>query len=145
MKPVIDNENFEEPEIMEAASMKIKRNPDNELPESEEEGQLTIDVYQTDDEIVIKSAVAGVENEDLDISINNDMVTIRGRRVPDEKIKPQDYYYQECYWGAFSRSVILPSETEADKATAALKNGILTIRLPKLTRTRTKKVKVKIE
>jgi HSP20 family protein len=140
----IEDENIEEPEAVQAANMK-RGSKNNDPLSSEEEGQLTIDVYQTDDDIVIKSAVAGVEEKDLDITINNDMVTIRGRREPEEKVKSQDYYYQECYWGAFSRSVILPTEIEADKANASLKNGILTIRLPKITRTRTKKVKVKIE
>ncbi len=108
----------------------------------EEEGQLTVDVYQTDDEIVIKSAIAGVTADDLDISITNDMVTIRGSRGPDEKIKQSDYHYRELYWGLFSRSVILPEEIDSDSAKASMKNGILTIRLPKLAKSRIKKIKV---
>lgn len=109
----------------------------------EAEGQLTIDVYQTPNEIVIKSTVAGVNPEDIDISIANDMVTIKGARRKDEEVKTEDYYYQECYWGAFSRSVILPVDIEADKAEASFKNGVLTIRLPKIERVKTKKIKVK--
>jgi len=107
------------------------------------EGQLTIDVYQTDNDIVIKSTIAGVKPEDLDVSINNDMVTIRGDRKNEEKVESENYYYQECYWGMFSRSVILPVEVIADKAEATMKNGILTIRLPKADTTKSKKIQVR--
>jgi HSP20 family protein len=107
------------------------------------EGQLTIDVYQTDNEIVIKSTIAGVKPEDLDVTINNDMVTIRGDRKNEEVIESENYYYQECYWGTFSRSVILPVEVIADKAEAAMKNGILTIRLLKADTTKSKKIQVR--
>ena len=110
------------------------------LPDSE--GQLTIDVYQTPTDIVIKSTIAGVNPEDLDITITNDMVTIKGKREKDEVIAGNDYYYQECYWGAFSRSVILPVDVEAEKADASMKNGILTIRLPKIEKIKTKKIRV---
>ena len=114
------------------------------LEEAEgEEGQLTIDVYQNPSDIVIKSTIAGVSPEDIDISITNDMVTIRGKRTKDEKIEAENYYYQELYWGAFSRSVILPVEVEADKAKATIKNGILTIKLPKSEKIKTKKIQVK--
>ncbi|MDX1608147.1 MAG: Hsp20/alpha crystallin family protein [Candidatus Spechtbacterales bacterium] len=113
--------------------------------EYEEEGRLTIDVYETDNEIVIKSTIAGVEPEDLDINITSDSVTIRGKRQKDEEISTENYFYQECYWGAFSRSVILPTEIDADKADATIKNGVLTIKLPKLSKTQQKKLKVKVE
>jgi HSP20 family protein len=110
--------------------------------QSEEEGQLTVDVYQTEDDIMIKSTIAGVTSDEIDISITNDMVTIKGTRKPDEKIRPGNYYYQELYWGPFSRSIILPEEIDSDNAKASMKNGILTIKLPKLARTRIKKVKI---
>ncbi len=109
----------------------------------EAEGQLTIDVYQTDDDIVIKSTIAGVRPEDLDVNINNDMITIRGERKQDEEVDPENYYYQECYWGPFSRSVILPVEIVAEKAEASMKNGILTLRMPKADTTRTRKIQVR--
>ena len=109
-----------------------------------EEGQLTIDVYQTPSDVVIKSTVAGVRPEDIDISFTNDMITIRGKRKKDEEINTEDYYYQELYWGAFSRSVILPLEVDVDKAKADIKNGILTVRLPKSEKIKTKKIKVNI-
>ena len=107
------------------------------------EGQLTIDVYQTDNDIVIKSTIAGVKPEDLDVSINNDMITIRGERKQDELVTQENYYYQECYWGSFSRSVILPIDILPEKVEASMKNGILTIRMPKADNTRTKKIQVR--
>lgn len=116
---------------------------DKEKWPPEEEGQLTIDVYQNPSSIIIKSTIAGVSPENIDISITNDMVTIRGKRTKDEKIEAENYYYQELYWGAFSRSVILPVEVEADKAKAGIKNGILTIKLPKSEKIKTKKIQVK--
>ncbi len=109
------------------------------------EGQLMVDVYQTPTEIVIKSTVAGVNPEDIDISIVNDMITIKGRRVLDENIRNEDYFYQECYWGSFSRSIILPMEIDSDRVNASLKNGILTIRLPKIDKNRVKKIRIKAE
>lgn len=117
----------------------------NEQVTPEEEGQLTIDVYQTAEEITIKSPVAGVKPEDLDVSISNDMITIKGRRENDEVIPQEDYYFQELYWGPFSRSIILPQEVEINKIRASLKNGILTIRLPKVKKETTKKIAIELE
>lgn len=110
---------------------------------SESEGQLTIDVYQTPTDIIVKSTIAGVKPEDLDITIANDMITIKGERKQDETIKGEDYYYQECYWGRFSRSVILPVDVISEKTEAHMKNGILTIKLPKAEQLRTRKIQVK--
>ncbi len=109
------------------------------------EGQLVLDVYQTEREIVIKSTLAGVVPEDLDIMITNDMLTIKGLREKDEEVPASDYYYQECYWGPFSRSVILPTEVESDQIKAGLKNGVLTIKLPKSEKIKTKKISVTME
>mgnify|MGYP001588451294 CR=1 FL=1 len=111
----------------------------------EAEGQLTVDVYQTSNEIVIQSTVAGIMPDDLDIAITNESVTIKGKREKNEKIKDEDYFYQECYWGKFARTIILPQEINPEEATAGMKNGVLTIRLPKLDREKTKKLKVKTE
>lgn len=112
-------------------------------PGNDGEGQLTIDVYQTETEIVIKSTIAGVKPEDLDVTINNDMVTIKGERKNEEVVENGNYYYQECYWGGFSRSVLLPVDIIPEKADASLKNGILTIRLPKADTTKIKKIQVR--
>src|SRR3989344_5676692 len=118
---------------------------ENEGESAEAEGQLTIDVYQMPDEIVIESTIAGVKPEDLDINITSEAVTIRGERKREKKVREDDYFYQECYWGRFSRSIILPQEIDPDKAVANLKNGILTIRLPKLNRQKGRSLKVKFE
>ncbi|MDP3964459.1 MAG: Hsp20/alpha crystallin family protein [bacterium] len=101
-------------------------------PENDDySGQLAVDVYQTDKNVVIKSTIAGVQPEDLDITINNDLVTIKGVRRNEENILDDDYIYRECHWGGFSRSIILPVDVHDDKVSASLKNGILTITLPK--------------
>lgn len=128
-----------------ATAPKIVSKRTDEDFEDEPEGQLTIDVYQTPDDIVIESAVAGVKPEDLDINVTNDSITIRGHRRKETKIKEEDYFYQECYWGRFSRSVILPQEVDPDAASVTFKSGILTIHLPKMNRQKTKKLKVKSE
>lgn len=109
----------------------------------DQEGQLTVDVYQTPEFIVVKSTIAGVKPDDLDVSITNDMVTIRGTRRLDEEITEDDYFYRECYWGSFSRSIILPVDIVSEKADASLKDGILTIRIPKADALLTKRVKVR--
>lgn len=111
--------------------------------QDEQEGQLTVDVFQDDQNIVIQSTIAGVSPEDLDVSITNDMVTIRGERRQMYDVDAEDYFYQECYWGPFSRSIILPVEIDADRAEAKIKNGILTIRIPKANTAVTRKLKVK--
>lgn len=125
----------------------IQETPPKKPPltsKEEEEGQLTIDVYQTDTEIVIKSPVAGVSPQNLDVTITNDMVTIKGRRDSDEKIPKENYFFQELYWGPFSRSVILPTEIEMEQAKAILKDGILTIRLPKVEKETAKKLSIQL-
>jgi len=109
------------------------------------EGQLSVDVYQTKDSIIIKSTVAGVKPEDIDVSIENDMLTIRGQRKMEEKIIEENYFYQECYWGGFSRSIILPIEVETGKINASLKDGVLTVTLPKAKKSKGISIKVKKE
>ncbi len=109
----------------------------------EEEGQLMIDVYQTDTDIIVKSTIAGVKSEDLDIKMTDNMITIKGIRQKDKSIPQKNYNYQEIYWGPFSRSVILPVEINSDKIKASMKDGILTIRLPKMEKFETKTIQVK--
>lgn len=113
------------------------------IPEAEGEAQLTVDVFQTPNEIVIKALVAGVRPEDLDIAITRDLVTIRGKRVEQREITEDSFIYRELYWGAFSRSVVLPAEIDVDLAEADQKHGLLTIRLPKVNKDRQTKLKVK--
>ena len=120
----------------------VAKRPDDN---ADSEGKLTIDVYQTANEIVVESAVAGVKPDDIDIDVSTDAVTIRGERHREETVRDEDYFYQECYWGRFSRSVILPEEIDPDSATVKFKNGILTVRMPKLNKKKAKKLKVKFE
>jgi HSP20 family protein len=118
--------------------------PKKSTPEwsSDAEGQLAIDVYQTDDDLVVQSAIAGVKAEDLDILIEDDLVTIRGKRAKPEQ-EQGDYFSQECYWGPFSRQIILPVEVDPGRAEATLKLGILTVRIPKISREKKRKLIVK--
>ena len=108
-----------------------------------EEGQLTIDVYQTPTEIIIKSMVAGVKPEDLDISITRDMVVIKGKRETERFVKDDDYFHQELYWGSFSRTVMLPAEIEVEESEAIEKHGLLIIRMPKIDKNRQTRLRVK--
>lgn len=109
----------------------------------ESAGQLAIDVYQTEKDLVIQSAIAGVGIDKLDISMERDVITIKGiRRKPFEE--EGDYFVQECYWGPFARQVIMPAEVDPDKAEASMKEGILTIRIPRILREKKRTIKVKI-
>lgn len=100
--------------------------------EPETEGQLAIDVYQTDKKIIVKSTIAGVKPEDLKISLHHDLLTIKGTRSIGTEINEEDYLYRECYWGSFSRSIILPAEVDSKRVEAELENGVLTISLYKI-------------
>lgn len=113
------------------------------LSEDPEEGELSVDVYQTPTEIIIEAMVAGVKPEDLHLSITRDMVTIKGRRDGNTQISHDDYFYKELYWGSFSRTILLPHEVEIEEAEAVEKHGLLIIRLPKLDKARQTKLKVK--
>ncbi len=126
-------------------SVKLFTSNDNEgdiYLEEDYSGQLAVDVYQTPKDIVIKSTIAGVQPEDLDITINNDMVTIKGIRRKEEVVADEDYIYNECHWGGFSRSIILPVNIKEDRVKANLKNGILTIVLPKAGKSKVRVVEV---
>lgn len=113
------------------------------MEEENEEGQLTIDVHQTGDDIIVQTMVAGVRPEDLDISITRDMVTIKGKREKFSGVSEEDYFYKELYWGSFSRTVLLPQEIDPEEAEAAEKNGLLTLRLPKIDKDKKRNLRVK--
>ena len=115
---------------------------DQWINEDDYEGQLSVDVYEDNDNIVILSTIAGIKSEDIDISINNEMITIKGKRQQQERVAEENYYYQECYWGGFSRSIILPVEIQPDKVDAVLRNGVLKIILPKAKKSKSVSVKV---
>lgn len=136
---------IEEAEIQSAAEeeQEMEQRPETEEWLTEYEGELNIDMYQTKDNVIIKSTIAGVKPEDLDITIANDMLTIRGERRREDRVEQEDYFYQECYWGGFSRSVILPIDVDSENIEADLRDGILTVVLPKAAKAKTKKIKVK--
>lgn len=114
-----------------------------EEDEEEEEGELSVDVYQTETDMIIEAMVAGVKPEDLHLSITRDMVTIKGKRDANNNVDENDYFYRELYWGNFSRTILLPSEIDIEGAEAVEKHGLLIIRMPKLDKGRATKLKVK--
>lgn len=136
-----ENEELEE-------GIEIKDEEENSLSEifDESEGELAIDFYQTPTHFIIESTIAGVEPENIDVNITPESVTIKGKREKfSNKTKSDDYLVQECYWGRFSRSVILPQEIDPDKSQATIKNGVLKVSLPKASKEKVKKIKVKFE
>ena len=116
---------------------------ENWINSSPEEGELNVDVYQNQNEITIKTMVAGVKPEDLDVAISRDMVTIKGKRENERTIADDDYFHKELYWGSFSRTIVLPQEIDVDAAEAIEKHGLLIIRLPKLDKNRQTRLKVR--
>lgn len=120
-----------------------KVTPRADFPEPDEDAQLSIDMYQSPAEIIIQAMVAGVRPEDLDVSITQEMVTIKGRRSYQHQVTEDNFYYRELYWGTFARSILLPQEVDSEEAQATIKHGVLNIRLPKLDKARIQKLKVK--
>ena len=111
--------------------------------EEEEVGQLTVDVYQTPNEIIIQSMVAGVQPENLSIVITRDVVTIKGKREEVRGIDKQNYFLKELYWGSFTRTINLPVEIEPEISEAIEKHGLLIIKLPKINKDKQTSLKVK--
>ncbi len=114
-----------------------------EMSHTPQEGELPVDMYQTNDAIIIKALVAGVSPADLDISITRDMVTLRGVREEYQETNDDNYYHRELFWGSFSRTLLLPEEVVIDEAEAQEKHGLLEIRLPKLDKHRSTQLRVK--
>ncbi len=109
----------------------------------EEEGELSVDVYQTNTDIIIEAMVAGVKPEDLHLSITRDMVTIKGKRDANNQVSDDDYFYRELYWGNFTRTILLPHEVITEDSEAVEKHGLLIIRMPKIDKAKQTKLKVK--
>ena len=103
----------------------------------------TLDVYQTPNEIVVKAALPGLKPEDVSIDITGETLTIQGESKVEQETKKKDYLYQERRWGAFSRSVVLPSWLKPDKAEATMEDGVLTLTIPKAEEVKPKTIKVK--
>lgn len=120
-----------------AHTHKIQKEAEEQPWNLHEEGQLAIDVAETPTEIIVRAAIAGITEKELDIHMTDDMISIHGTRQ-QEHLPPQaTLHYSECFWGSFSRAIILPCRIKTDETEAILKNGVLTIRAPK-TRERVK-------
>jgi len=104
---------------------------------------LALDVYETDQDVVVKSSVPGVKPEDIDITITGDTLTIKGETKAEEKVEKANYIRQERRYGAFSRSVTLPTSIVAEQAKAEFEHGVLTLTLPKAEEVKPKSIKVK--
>jgi HSP20 family molecular chaperone IbpA len=111
--------------------------------ESEALGELSVDVVNRDEEILIRAMVAGVKPHDLDVQISRDMITITGSREEIEEIEEQDYYHRELYWGSFSRNILLPEEIDVEESSAEEKHGMLEIHLPKIDKNKKTRLQVK--
>lgn len=149
----------EKPKAKKKSKVEVEKNPETKSESkkeskpqkleqddsSKEEGQLAIDVYETDDEIVLQSTIGGIKAENLDVSIEDDMVTIRGSRENKIEKEGKKYFYQECYWGSFMRKLILPEEVDPSRSKAVIKEGILTLSMPKIHRKTKKKITVERE
>ncbi len=145
----VNMEEYENEEAETPRSVKTHRKeaappePAEAWSEDDDVGQLAVDVFQTADDIIIKTMVAGVHPDDLDISITRDMVTIKGTREMSHEVSEDNFFFKELYWGTFSRTILLPQEVEVEEAEANEKNGLLTIKLPKVDKGRQTKLKVK--
>ena len=111
--------------------------------EEEQEAELSLDVYQTENEIIVQTMIAGVHPDNLSINITRDSISIRGKREENQSINKENYFVQELYWGTFSRSIALPEEVNLEEAEAIEKHGLLIIKLPKIDKNRETKLKVK--
>ena len=96
-----------------------------------QDGELVVDVFETGTDFVVSAAIAGIQIKDIDISLEKDMMVIKGNRCDPHTDSEKKYYYQECYWGPFSRKIVLPENIEIDKADAQIDKGILTVKIPK--------------
>ena len=115
-----------------------------EIPmEKEEEGELSIDLYETATEVIVQTMIPGVRPEDIDINITRDSITVRGEREDSRTVSDDQYHYQELYWGSFSRTVSLPAEVEPEEAEAIEKHGMLVIKLPKINKDKKTNLKIK--
>jgi HSP20 family molecular chaperone IbpA len=111
--------------------------------QEELDGELSIDMYQTEKDLVIEAMIAGVRPEDIQVNITRDIVTLSGKREANKSVIQDDYFYRELYWGTFSRSIMLPHEIDIESAEAIEKHGMLIIKMPKIDKGRQSKLKVK--
>jgi HSP20 family protein len=111
--------------------------------DEDQEAELTIDLYQTNSEIIVQAMIAGVHPDNLTINITRDSITIQGKREENQSISRENYFVQELFWGTFSRTISLPEEVNPEEAEAIEKHGLLIIKLPKIDKNKETKLKVK--
>ncbi len=111
-------------------------------PEDEFPGQLAVDVYETEEHLVVKARTAGVDKDDLDVSISEGILTISGTLSSGDDSDATNWHIQECYWGEFSRTLALPVAVKEDEAKASLKDGVLSISFPKVQQEQAKKIQI---
>lgn len=144
-----DEEEFLEEDEVFSSSKKKKDEENKIIPkesttwEEDTDAELTVDVYQTPTDIIVQTMVAGVQPDNLSISITRDLITIKGKREENQSIDKNNYFVQELYWGSFTRTISLPEEVDPEEAEAIEKHGLLIIKLPKLDKNRETKLKVK--
>lgn len=117
----------------------VKKEPADWL---QSEGQLAVDVYQTDNEFCVEAPIAGVEPEEIEVFVEDEMLVIKGERKESQEETGKDYFYHECYWGAFSRQISLPEDVDPSKVKAILKKGILKVTIPRAARAKKRKVSI---
>ncbi len=158
-RKIITNENIDEmtappeepaPKKKPATEKNKKTMPNKKISAQEaadrewldDEGRLAVNVYQTENDLVAQAAIAGVKADDVEVVIEDDVIIIKGER-PNPLDEDGDYFIEECYWGPFSRKIILPVEVDSSRADAAMKDGVLTVRIPKIQREKKKKLTIK--
>lgn len=136
--------NDDELETTESQSETSGAPSESSWEESEDDfpGQLAVDVYETEDELVVKARTAGVEKEDLDVSISDGILTITGTLSSGDDSTATNWHIQECYWGEFSRTLALPVAVKEDEAKASLKEGVLSVSFPKVQQEQAKKITI---
>jgi len=112
--------------------------------DSQEEflGQLAVDVYETEEKLIVKARTAGVNKEDLDVSISDGILTISGTLSSGDDSEAINWHIQECYWGEFSRTLALPVSVKEDEVDAVLKDGVLSISFSKLKQEQAKRIQI---
>ena len=130
--------------IDEISDSEFENSKTKKLDEKEKwftpKGELVIDVFETESFLIVQSAIAGVKIKDLDIFIENDVLDIEGSREKPNQDEKSNYFYEECYWGSFYRRIILQEEVDNSRTEAIIKNGILTIKMPKIQRKKKRKI-----
>jgi HSP20 family protein len=108
-------------------------------------GQLSVDVYETDKEFCVRAPIAGLEPDEIDVYAEDEMLIIKGERKEEGQEEGKNYFYQECYWGSFSRQIALPENVNAENIKASLRKGVLTVRIPKKAEKKKKRVIISTE